>query len=93
VIVEPGDSAIEPDGDGRVVRVVTTRVVDAARESVNADAYREHPDAVTPLGPPVIGPGTRVHALADHPAGEGEIARLPLRRPDDQRLRAADPPA
>jgi hypothetical protein len=73
VIVEPGDSAIEPDGDGRVVRVVTTRVVDTARESVNADAYREHPDAVTPLGPPVIGPGTRVHALADHPAGEGEM--------------------
>ena len=25
VVVEPGDSAIEPDGDGRVVRVVTTR--------------------------------------------------------------------
>ena len=25
VIVEPGDSAIEPDGDGRIVRVVTTR--------------------------------------------------------------------
>jgi hypothetical protein len=72
VIVEPGDSAVEPDGDGRVVRVVTTRG-DAARDSVNADAYREHPEAVTPLGPPVVGPGTRVHALADHPAGEGEM--------------------
>ena len=31
VIVEPGDSAIEPDGDGRIVRVVTTRG-DAARK-------------------------------------------------------------
>ena len=28
---------------------------------------------MTPLGPPVIGPGTRIHALADHPAGEGEM--------------------
>ena len=65
VIVEPGDSAIEPDGDGRIVRVVTTRAADVE--------HRERPEAVRPLGGPVIGPGTRVHALADHPVGEGEM--------------------
>ena len=48
VIVEPGDSAIEPDGDGRIVRVVTTRG-DAARQRQRR-RYREHPEAVTPLG-------------------------------------------
>jgi hypothetical protein len=75
-IVEPGDSAIEPDGEGRVILVVTTRSDDVVRESVNAGAYRERPEAVTPLGDPVAGPGTRVHALADHPAGEGEMRVL-----------------
>jgi hypothetical protein len=75
-IVEPGDSAIEVTGDGRVVLVVTTRNADVAREASNADAYREHPPAVTPLGPPIAGSGTRVHALADHPAGEGEMRVL-----------------
>lgn len=65
VVVEPGDSSIEPDEDGRIVRVVTTRSADVAD--------RERPEAVTPLGAPVIGPGTRIHALADHPAGEGEM--------------------
>jgi hypothetical protein len=78
-IVEPGDSAIEPTGDGRVVLVVTTRSADVARDSVNAGAYRERPEAVTPLGPPNAIPpalGTRVHALADHPAGEGEMRVL-----------------
>ena len=76
VVVEPGDSTIELDGDGRVVLVVTTRSADVADASVNADAYRERPDAVAPLGPPAsipTGLGTRVHALADHPAGEGEM--------------------
>jgi hypothetical protein len=41
--------------------------------TTRGDAARERPDAVAPLGPPVIGPGTRIHALADHPAGEGEM--------------------
>jgi hypothetical protein len=76
VIVEPGDSAIEPDGPGRVVLAVTTRSADVARGAVNADAYEPRPAAVAPLGEPVTGPGTRVHALADHPAGEGEMRVL-----------------
>jgi hypothetical protein len=72
-IIEPGDSAIEPDGDGRVVVVVTTRSADVAAAAVNASAYEPRPDAVTPLGEPVIGAGSRVYALADHPTGEGEM--------------------
>jgi len=76
VIVEPGDSSIEPEGDGRVVLVVTTRSDDVARESVNAQAYATRPQAVAPLPERPTEPiaaGTRAHALADHPAGEGEM--------------------
>jgi hypothetical protein len=76
-IIAPGDSTIEASGDGRIVLVATTRSAEVARDAVNADAYREHPAAVAPLGPPVLGAlGTRVHALADHPAGEGEMRVL-----------------
>jgi hypothetical protein len=72
-IVEPGDSAIELAGAGRVVLAATTRSEDVARDAVNADAYRSHPAAIAALGAPVAGSGTRIHALADHPAGEGEM--------------------
>jgi hypothetical protein len=75
-IIEPGDSAIEPDGAGRVVLAVTSRSADVARSAVIAGAYEPRPEAVAPLGEPVPSPGTRVHALADHPAGEGEMRVL-----------------
>jgi hypothetical protein len=72
-IVEPGDSAIEPEGEGRVVLALTTRSPDVAASAVNAGAYRERPEAVARLGEPAVASGTRIHALADHPAGEGEM--------------------
>jgi hypothetical protein len=75
-IVQPGDSAIEPDADGRVVLAVTTRSADVVAAAVNAGAYREAPAAVTPLGEPVVGDRTRIHALAGHPVGEGEMRVL-----------------
>lgn len=51
VAIPPGDSTIQVDGSGRVVRLLTSRATDLADLAVNAASYSEPHQNLAPLKP------------------------------------------
>lgn len=79
VVVPPGDSEIRVDGDGVLIRLFSHRAEDLAASAVNAAAYAEPDERVTPMTPgpdPVGGFALRVYRLADTPITEGRFGRI-----------------
>ena len=79
VVVPPGDSEVRADGDGILIRLFSHRAADLAAGAVNADAYAEPDERVTPLSPgpdPVGGFVLRVYRLADTPIADGRFGRI-----------------
>ncbi|MEU5907248.1 hypothetical protein ABZ780_23140 [Micromonospora sp. NPDC047467] len=79
VVVPPGDSEIRVDGDGILIRLFSTRAEDLSASAINAAAYAEPDERVTPLQPwpdPVGGFALRVYRLADTPIAEGRFGRI-----------------
>ncbi len=79
VVVPPGDSEIRVDGDGVLIRLFSHQAEDLAASAVNAAAYAEPDERVTPMTPgpdPVGGFALRVYRLADTPITEGRFGRI-----------------
>lgn len=79
VVVPPGDSAVHVDADGVLIRLFSSRAEDLAAVAVNAAAYTEPDERVTPLGAWPDPPGgfvLRVYRLADTPIAEGRFGRI-----------------
>ncbi|MGO1975138.1 MAG: hypothetical protein ACTH2Q_19455 [Propionibacteriaceae bacterium] len=79
VVVPPGDSAVQIDGDGVVIRLFSNRAADLASQAVNAGAYLEPDERVAPLEAwpdPPNGFALRVYRLTDTPVTTDRFGRI-----------------
>jgi hypothetical protein len=79
VVVPPGDSEIRVNGDGTLIRLFSAKAADLRDSAINAMAYAEPDERVTPLHPwpdPVGGFALRVYRLAQTPIVEGRFGRI-----------------
>ena len=78
VVMPPGDSAVEIDGPGPVVRVFSAQATDLCAVAVNAASYERDHDNVAPFAAwPAAsdGPRIRIYSL-DVPRTEGRLGRI-----------------
>lgn len=79
VVVPPGQSSIELEGDGQIVLLLTASAEDLVAQSANGDAYAQWHANVAPYAPwpdPPAGHRLRTYRIGDHPYSDDRFARI-----------------